>query len=518
MRSTSPVRVIGAALFVLAGFFATWFASAPADAADTVTAAATPEQVSLVAGGTAAGALTIVNGGAEQVSVDVRPVPSDTSLKVELASRSVVLAVGASGAVEFSVTRTAEGSGQDTSVTFIVGSPRGTTSAVLAVKAAASPVLVETKIDSAVDRINENRPGSASLVIGNPRDSDVEVTSLDVTAPASTSVSVLCPGGTDVRAEGGHTVAKPDCAFGIGARQQLLLPITFTASDLVTPGPRALSIVVHVAGPTGTKASVVAATTFTVDVFGESEILQAVGFPVFLVLPGVLFVLTSFTLIRRCSPWRSTTPVGDQTGGVVGTTAVTGILGVAFSFAIALLYPWLTAEIFPRYRRDYWHAYGFLDFYFVFAYSVLLGVAVWLVACLLFFVNHCRRAALIPQPGDTERVLLRKLGLRGFLGRDARFLRVRAGDDSGVLLAKRGGRVLVAPRIVTEPALTDKSKIEALATSGNTLKLWWALRRQSANDRLRYKAGDIAEVAEMPNSEVTIDRQPVALVEVSSSE
>ncbi|MFJ1768429.1 hypothetical protein ACIOD2_49490 [Amycolatopsis sp. NPDC088138] len=520
MATKSPAERLGVLLFVLvSGSSWLWLASSPAAAAG-ISISASPEQVNLVPSSTAAGTVSVTNSDAAQAVVAIRWVPSDQSVQVDMPKTAARLTAGSSAVFDFQVTRVAEGSGLDSAVSFIATSPRGAATTTVTIKVAAHPVLLEAKVDSAVERIDENRPGAASLAVNNPRDTPVKVESVAVSAPSSTTVTVRCPSGPDIRAEGGTTTRAATCAFTVPPREQQLLPITFSATELVTPGARSLSFVVHASDGHGSAASVIASTSFSLEVFGESEILQAVGVPVFLVLPGVVAVLAAYVLVRRFSPWRSAFTAQESHVGVVSQTAVTGILGVVISLLLAALYPWLTGNLFPGRQRDYRHAYGFLDFYYVLAYGFLLGATAWLLTLLAYASRFCWRALLLPQPGDPPRALLRKLGTQGFFtGRSAVFLRVEFAGMGAVLLSEqRNGTVLVAPRIVVDArpsgGAPDKACIEQISGNG-AWELWQELRLHRREDLLRYKPGDVVTVAEVPKEGTTPSASKVPLIEAA---
>ena len=82
-------------------------------------------------------------------------------------------------------------------------------------------------------------------------------------------------------------------------------------------------------------ASVVVTIPFTVEVFAESDILKSVGVPIFLLLPGVIAVLTGWFLIRNLSPWRHLA-TGIPGISVISAATATAVLGLAISLALHL--------------------------------------------------------------------------------------------------------------------------------------------------------------------------------------
>lgn len=509
--------LLGAVAFaVAAGPVIAGAALAAAAAANPLTATASPAEVTLTPGGAAAGVLTVANGATAEAPLSVRWVVSDPSVTVLMPQTTAVLGAAASTALDFQLRRTGEGIGQNVSVAFVVSAPQVSAVATVTVKAVANPALVEAKVDSTVDRINENRPGSAALVLSNPRDSAVRVQAVSVTAPTSATVTLRCPDGATVTAAPDSTQAGATCAFQLGARQQVVLPVGLQADQSVTPGPRSATFLVSLNTDAGAAASVAVSLPFTVEVYGESEILKAVGVPLFLVLPGVLIVLTTWFLVTRLSPLRTRAATGDSPTVVQAATGAAA-LGVAVSLVIALVYPWLTEHVIPGQRRDYLRSYGFLDFYYVFGYSVAIAVLCWLAVLAGYLLRHGYRVLIVPRPGDSPARLLRKLGLLGVFGGGTTFQRVQG---AGVALRNGPGAVaLVAPRIVATvpdagPSGPAKATIDDLAANGPAWRLWWVLRRPGARSRvrLRYLAEGGAVVAEVQNP--VIDSQLAAIVQV----
>src|SRR6266496_915705 len=106
-RLPTRAALLGALTAVLlAGDLLAW--SPARAAAGGVTATAAPEQVALPPGGSAAGLLTLVNGGTVAVPVTIRLVPPDRSVQVTLRRTAVRLAAGQSTSVDFTLTRVAE--------------------------------------------------------------------------------------------------------------------------------------------------------------------------------------------------------------------------------------------------------------------------------------------------------------------------------------------------------------------------------------------------------------------------
>jgi protein-S-isoprenylcysteine O-methyltransferase Ste14 len=444
------------------------------------------------------------------------------------------LAAGASVPLTYEVTRSTESTGQALNVRFMVTfrqriSPGAdevseVVVASVTVKAAASLPVVQAKIESNIQTINENRPGEGALVITNLREADVRVNAIDVTAPTSVQVTLVCPGGAQLTTSG-TTRRFSACPFTVGARSQEVLPMRLEAPESVTPGPRSVVVRVEASVPeTRISASAVATVAFTVDVFAESDILKAVGVPVFLVLPGVLVVLTIWFLVATLSPWRqvaSRLPPDN----VIATATTTAVLGLAVSLAVAALYPKLTSSLVPGHERNYLKTYGFRDFYYAFGYSFAIAVALWVLSLLGFLMFGVGvRWLLVPSPGDDEVALLRKLGLRGLVGGGTIF---QQGAKSGASHEKglefnnrRNGKLLVVPVINVKVDPTRASELEDVITEhvsqGRAFGLWRALRRAIRQEgvELSFAPDYVNEPEVVEQKEWRRGSQSVAFVQV----
>jgi hypothetical protein len=465
-------------------------------AQSSVTASVTPAEAALSRGGSATGVLLVSNAGDKPTDVHIRIHEPDASVSVSMPTENASVPAKASVALTFTVRRSTEGSGQDTTVNFVVDPTSGQTAVTtLKVKAAASLALVEAKIEANLQNINENRPGTGALVITNLRESGVTVGTLEVSAPLAVVVTLACPGRADLATPAGETSRFTSCRLSVAPRSQELLPITLEAQDAVTPGPRSLLVQVTATRPGGGSQSVVASTAFTVDVFAESDIVKSIGVPIFLLLPGVIIVVTAWFLIRTLPPWRKIAH-GVNIGDVVSKATVAAILGLAVSLAVALVYPYLTTWFVPGAERNYVKAYGFRDFYYVIGYSFVIAFLVWGVAAAAFWVV---RWLLLPWPGDDAASLMRKIGIRGKLGGRTQYPRVTLeGDKKGLELGSPGDRTLVVPTIAVAPDTMRAPDLSAEITSNvnsdNAFELWRVVRR-SLRDKhatIAFRSGDVA--------------------------
>lgn len=515
-----------AAGIVILALGALWFASSAA-AEEALSMTPMPSELELAVGTSARGIVVLANTGERRLrQVRIRYVGAGSSLRFHVPNRKQAISSGGAVALRFRVARVREGSGKKVSIrivaTYLVrdaGSRarrRHVSVSTLTVKPLTAVPLLEAKIESKVETINENRSGEAALLLTNPRESSLQIDEVQVRAPDDVDVALSCENGkasletpeTMMRAFSRQEIR--DCRGSAQARgrSQEVWPLKFATPDSVAPGHRLVLIRVRGSDPSGNRPgrdppsshTVVASTTFDVEVFGESAILRAVGVPVFLLLPGVIVIAVAWFLITQVYPRKKsgggTEPklLADIDSNVE-KISVAAIAGVAVSLVIALLYPWLT-ERFPGDERNYLRAYGFRDFYYVFGYSFLIAAAVWLVVVFLFVGRRVIRWLFVLSEGDEPADLVRKIGLTAVVGNglrrlgldtalgSSRFPRVAFGQGAqqrrALRLKRRKEGELVTPTISVE--LTSRAS-EALARSieeclakDRPVRLWLKLR------------------------------------------
>jgi hypothetical protein len=492
-----------------------------------------PSSVPLTPGATASGVVVITNNGISPAAkVHIDPLVVDSSVMVTMPVTDVTVPCGGSYHLAFTLTRHGEGSGQDVSIFFessyampVPGSAATLPEVVITamtVKAVASPTIIEAKIVSSAETINENRPGDAVLVITNPRETNLHVESMDVSAPASVDVDVGCPNGKQ-HANAGTTTPLP-CPMTIGPRSDQIVHLLLNPTSSVQPGPRTLVISVQATNPDiGQSAGAVANQAFTVEVFAESDILKTLGIPIFLLLPGVVVVVTAWFLITKLIPWKPPIPEGSLVDTLTKATP-TALLSLAVSLAIAFAYPTLTTHFWPHAERNYLKAYGFNDFYYVFVYSFAIALGAWGFAWLIYF----RRWLFVVSPGDPPASVLRKVGLRGLFPRGkAQFPQVKVDDQpKGLNLGKRkDDKILLTPIIEVsmvgqEPDIRNRIAGYRTSTAGfSAFLLWRTIRDAIRRDKVRisYKVNGVHQ-PEMQNAATAINAPPRPLVEIAATE
>ncbi len=294
------------------------------------------------------------------------------------------------------------------------------TVAVGTVKAAAQRDLLIAQFDGQVDPVSEDRHGTATLLLQNPRPQSVTLKALEVTSPRSLTLlidDVADPpvehGQTrfergSTRVEQGQTedvLADVADDLELAGRSSLVVPIDLEADAQLDPGGR-LIVVRATVEQDGVSADVVTSQAVQVEVFGESEILGALGVPMIFLLPGLIILVVAAFLITRLSPWRRVLESGRL--DIAAKATLGAVLSVGVSLIVLELYPTLTG-IWPNDARDLRAAYGFADFQYIYTWSFVLAVLVWLLALPLL---PAWRWAFVPEIGNTAPTVLRKLAWR----------------------------------------------------------------------------------------------------------
>ena len=363
--------------------------------------------------------------------------------------------------------------------------------------------IADAQIKTALESLKEHEPGKIYLVLTNKSSAPITVGAITPTGPAFIRF------GTMQKTETGGIqpplVRLPFFRSGSGEKETFAEQQTFTLPFPLAPGQTA-TVTIDVEarsrvrqgkhllvftipltwtlGGVPQARSLVVTQSVTVGVFGESEVLTALGVPSFLLLPGFLLVGT-MGLLWRWGWLKRADDAGKFPLDLEWKSADFWLIAITLSLAIDSLYSLL-------WQFDLRDGYGFSDIVNVW----LLSLAIAIVAYTLWLR---RRNVLLqraenrrkqqeeqtaqeaeeerrrveaewrrrtPAPGDDPITVLEKLALRGI---GTTLPRVRLFGHSGpvgyVLVADtESGKILVAPAmeitgdmdVETEASVTEE--------------------------------------------------------------
>lgn len=461
------VRLCGAAWMLLGVASVSLTLSGPAYATSLISLSLSPAEVVLASGGSASGTILVENSSPDSRQVSLSAQPSDSTISVpQLAQTQFEIPANGSKSVAYTVHRSDEASADKQTVNFVASSENSAAVVTLTINAVEVTEMLQAEFKPILGTLNEYRPGQTTLIITNKRNSQLEIGGITVTAPADVKLVVSCnANSTNVAPGTTETIRVDACAGRLGAGSQAAIGFRVYPEQTLAPGPRSLTVVISATPAQGQSTPHIVTGDFILEVFAESAILTAIGVPIFLLLPGVIILLTTSFLIVRASKWRFT---GDPVLKLsFNTAALDVLLGIAISLVFALLYPRLT-EILPGKQRNYLLSLGFDDFYWVFFWSFAIGVAAWLLAVISYEITSGFRY----EPNDQPEDILRKMSMRSWLGgaRVFMFARVGGGDEAlkAVILPRRvgGTEKFVSPRVEVRPLVQGgSSELESLRLS-----------------------------------------------------
>ncbi len=263
--------------------------------------------------------------------------------------------------------------------------------------------LVDVRIETTLETLEEHRPGKAYLVLANKTDTLLQASLLRVEAPDFVSASYE----NTVRA--------------IAPRQSIAYEVDLEADRRVTPGKHLLLFEIEIAqrqGQSVQRRQKLVSKEVEVGILGESAILTLLGVPAFFLLPGFLILVTA-GFLWRVGLWKRESDtgafaleadqakLGDVTKPefVVASITLSGLVTVGFLLS----------------GRNYLASYGLEDLMWVWLFSVF---GVGLVGyTLLMLGRNLYQDWRYPTEADTPIEVLKKLD-RQHLGVHLRRVRV----------------------------------------------------------------------------------------------
>ena len=264
----------------------------------------------------------------------------------------------------------------------------------IATGAYASPDQVaDLQLSGGVSTVTTKDTGLVYVVVHNKTDSTIRV------GPLAFASSHSLEAGVDAgaRLDSGRTLTVP-------ARSTVSVPLYLTGARQLAPGKETFVVTVPLAWTIGhvrATGDVILTRDVDVDVWGESDLLKAVGIPSFLLLPGFLMVVTFGFLWRLHKPWRA---AGEFP--LSGVTPEFWLFGVTLSGLFAVV-----ASFFGV--GNYLHHYDITDLAQVWLISIGVGLGAFLgVAAVGWWVDRSNaehRRAITPTEGDGVIAVLERL-------------------------------------------------------------------------------------------------------------
>ncbi len=245
------------------------------------------------------------------------------------------------------------------------------------------------EVKTTLESLSEKRPGKVYLAITDVAGVPVHVKSVE-------------PGGPSFIKFG-----PPDQQdFDLKPRETRVVAIEVSTADAVQPGKQLLLFQVVLEWGKGETAKMVQTSTVDVGVFGESAIVQALGLPSFLLLPGFL-LLTVMGLLWKISKSKEQPDFPFEL-----KSPEFWAVAISVSMVVAFLYPVVTGRLYGS-PRNYLESYGFFDVVLVWGASVALGIVLWFLLFLVVRAGRAWKQLPIPSTKDKPWTILRKLHRQG---------------------------------------------------------------------------------------------------------
>ena len=217
--------------------------------------------------------------------------------------------------------------------------------------------IAELRIETTLDELDDHHPGLIFLVVKNISSVALTITGIathqpdfmKLTVPGLTPPATLLPQASTLYS----IPVSVDGKVQTG-KHRVVLEVAASWTKSGRPGA----------------GSLVAAHTVNVGVFGESALLQLVGIPSLLFLPGFLLLSTFALLWTRVIPAKK-----SKTDGAALSVPELTLLSITLSLLAALAYPRITAALGAP--RDYLYRYGLVDVFYVWLGSVTIGAVAW---------------------------------------------------------------------------------------------------------------------------------------------
>jgi len=261
------------------------------------------------------------------------------------------------------------------------------------------PDLASVEIKGSLPSLSHERGGTLFVIINNKYPRPLTVHSIDPQTPKFIELKQL------LTTVAGQSLVGPP-PFSIPVGEARIIAYAVTVADRVVPGNYGAVFAVQLETEDGLTATATASKEVEVSVLGDS-LLSLIGVPSFLVLPGFLIIISWRLLwyLGKTEEQRAKFPL--QAG-----SADFWAIAILLSLAAAALYP-VSTRLFLGIERNYLVSYGFVDFVYVFAFALALGLVSHLLWRLCVWSYRRYRmialAKVTPSENDDPQTLLDKL-------------------------------------------------------------------------------------------------------------
>jgi hypothetical protein len=288
-----------------------------------------------------------------------------------------------------------------------------------------------------------------------------------------------------------------------------VIHLTLTTAGAVQPGDAVIVLAVHATdGVDGSTSTAVSAQKISLSVLGESSVLQVLGVPSLLLVPGIVLAVVLWALWTHVYPRRAFTLTPDS--GLEGKV-VMWVFALLPSLALPFIYPTITSWFGPA--RDYRKSYGLDDILYVWIIAALAAFVIWALgilvrwACLRFF---------IAQEHDDPRRLLAKFARRLWNRNRQRRSAMYKDEERVIIVGGSADRPLVAPAIeYSSSSLTDAERAK-LQGYTDLFRLSWFFWRKKARLTIAYEPQDPLNEPTIVDKSDLKDFSEDALVRASS--
>ena len=443
----------------------------------------------------------------------------DPGIRVKPISFPARLAAHRSKTVQVAVTRTTDAPATS-SVEAVVKTRKGgsalrqTGVAVLAITtpavpaAQAGPIAVTPALGTA--QLIEYQTTDVFFTLTNRSDRPQKIDHVQLSFPQQLTVQFLPSRGAAKDGKNGR--------LNIGARgslapgDSLVIHLTLTTAGAVQPGDSVILLAVHsIDKVDGSTSTAVTSQKVSFSVLGESGVLQVLGVPSLLFVPGIVLAVVLWALWTHVYPRRPFALAPDA--GLEGKV-VMWVFALLPSLALPFLYPTITSWFGPA--RDYRKAYGLDDILYVWIIAAIAAFIIWFLGVLIRW--GCLRLC-IPQENDDPRRLLakfaRRLWSRNLQRRSAMY------DDTErvIIVGSSIGKELVTPAIAYTNISLPPDKLGKLQgyTSAQPLRLSCFLWRYRAKVAVAYEPQDPLAEPTLVDKAQLADFSEDVLVRASSS-